>query len=72
MKSLIFLPPLVGNSARLRMGLVLRLRRSRGYAQHERSFPARPERSETKSKDPKSTNFMPLPLVGEGKSRIPV
>jgi hypothetical protein len=58
---------LVANGAKLRMGLVLRLRRSRGYAQHERSFPARPERSETKSKDTKSTNFLPVRLVARGK-----
>jgi hypothetical protein len=50
----------MANGAKLRIGLVLRLRRSRGYAQQERSFPARPERSATKSKDAKSTNFLPL------------
>jgi hypothetical protein len=37
-----------------------------GYAQHERPFSARPERSEAKSKDAQNANFPPLPLMGEG------
>jgi hypothetical protein len=51
-----FPSPLMGNGAKLGMGLVLRLRRYRGYAQHERQLfndfphPVRPERSGAKSK----------------------
>ena len=33
----------------------------RGYAQHERPFSARPERSAAKSKDERNANFAPLP-----------
>jgi len=33
----------------------------RGYAQHERFFSARPERSGAKSKDERNANFLPLP-----------
>jgi hypothetical protein len=32
----------------------------RGYAQHERPFSARPERSVAKSKDERTSNLMPL------------
>jgi hypothetical protein len=41
---------------------VLRLRRSRGYAQHERFFSARPERSGAKSKDERNANLTALPV----------
>jgi hypothetical protein len=59
---------------KLRIWLVLRLRRFRGYAQHERNSHARPERtlsgalaeSKGKSKDTKNTHFMPLPDKGTG------
>jgi hypothetical protein len=51
------------------MKLRIRLRAStsplRGDAQHERHFPARPERSAAKSKDERSTNFVPLPYGGK-------
>jgi len=48
--------PVMRNGVKIKGKRVLRLRRSRGYAQHERPFfsvfssPARPERSEAKSK----------------------
>jgi hypothetical protein len=40
------------------------------YAQHERPFSARPERSEAKSKDTQNANFLPLPIKGERKSQV--
>jgi hypothetical protein len=40
----------------------------RGYAQHERLFFARPERSGAKSKDERNANFLPLPCQGEGST----
>jgi hypothetical protein len=36
-------------------------------AQHERPFPARPERSAAKSKDERNANCAPLPWQGEGE-----
>ena len=57
---------LLGNGMKLRIWSGASTSPLRGYAQHERSFSARPEHSVAKSKDERATNFMPLPYWGAG------
>ena len=57
----------MGNGTKLRIDPRASTSPLRGYAQHERPFSARPERSEAKSKDERNANFTPLP--GWAKAR---
>jgi hypothetical protein len=61
----------MGNGIKLRIRPGASTSPLRGYAQHERFFSARPERtlslSKGKSKDERNANLTALPLMGEGK-----
>jgi hypothetical protein len=65
--------PCVSNGIQLRIRPGASTSPLRGYAQHERFFSARPERtlslSKGKSKDEQNANLIPLPVKGEEQHR---